>query len=372
MKSDKRSWIQRLKELAWLAVFLLVAGIVVVVSGIAPIEASSGHWPITHWFLKFASTRAVAFHSMGVETPDLDRAGLIELGAASYEMNCRWCHGSPLERRPPVPIGSTPTPPYLPETVERWEPRELFYIVKHGIKFTGMPAWPALQRDDEIWAVVAFLRKLPEMTAESYQTSIEMEDASEDPTPRQLAVRCGVCHRADGSENPSDQVPKLNAQSGDYLAAELRAYKAGQRHSGVMQPIAARLTEADIVRLAEYYSSKPDNVKPTEMPERDTRLDDESATTNAVNAQELIYFGNQRLKIPACAECHGPGESQLHAEYPRLSGQPARFIESQLELFANRQRGGDAQAKIMHPIADKLKAEQRHAIAVWYAALKDD
>ena len=52
--------------------------------------------------------------------------------------------------------------------VSRWNPEELLYLVKHGIKFTGMPAWTALQRDDEVWAVVAFLRALPGMDADDY------------------------------------------------------------------------------------------------------------------------------------------------------------------------------------------------------------
>lgn len=69
----------------------------------------------------------------------------------------------------------TPPPPYLPPKLARWEPDELFYIVKHGIKFAGMPAWPSQQRDDEVWAMVAFLRRFPQLNAEQYWQMVNGE-----------------------------------------------------------------------------------------------------------------------------------------------------------------------------------------------------
>ena len=63
----------------------------------------------------------------------------------------------------------TPPPPELTGRVSRYKAEELFSIVKHGIKFTGMPAWPVQQRDDEVWAVVAFLRRMPEVDAAEYR-----------------------------------------------------------------------------------------------------------------------------------------------------------------------------------------------------------
>jgi Cytochrome C oxidase, cbb3-type, subunit III len=71
----------------------------------------------------------------------------------------------------------TPPPPYLPPRIPKWEPNELFYIVKHGIKFTGMPAWPALDRDDEVWAMVAFLRQFPKLDADEYRRLAQGEAA---------------------------------------------------------------------------------------------------------------------------------------------------------------------------------------------------
>ena len=139
------------------------------ISGIVPIKASSGHWAITAIILDFAKVRSVATHSWGITSPPLDDDLLITRGAGHYENGCLPCHGGPGRVIPPVMAAMTPTPPELRERLSRWRPEELFSIVKHGIKFTGMPAWPAQQRDDEVWAIVAFLRRLPELDASAYQ-----------------------------------------------------------------------------------------------------------------------------------------------------------------------------------------------------------
>ena len=71
----------------------------------------------------------------------------------------------------------TPHPPDLTSTIPGYEPEELFYVVKHGVKFTGMPAWPALQRDDEVWAMVAFLQILPRLNRAAYRELIAARPA---------------------------------------------------------------------------------------------------------------------------------------------------------------------------------------------------
>src|SRR5690606_30483543 len=137
---------------------LALAGFLVAASGIIPIKASSGHWAITEWFLEFSMSRSVATHSLGIKTPPLDDPALILKGAGHYENGCMPCHGSPALPYPRVAWSMTPPPPNLTRSISEWKPKELFYIVKHGVKFTGMPAWPSQVRDDEVWAMVAFLR----------------------------------------------------------------------------------------------------------------------------------------------------------------------------------------------------------------------
>jgi cytochrome c553 len=205
-------------------------GLFVLVSGIMPVKASSGHWEITNWVLSFASRRSVATNSLGISVPRLDDPNLIRLGAAHYESGCQWCHGSPDERRPRVPLAMTPAPPYLPDSVDRWKDRELFYIVKHGIKFTGMPAWPSQVRDEDVWPVVAFLRAFPEIDADQYR-----QLAGRDPEPlarTEFAApalfvgsalqQCIACHGIDGNRQMGELVPQLAGQSQAYLEESLR------------------------------------------------------------------------------------------------------------------------------------------------------
>ena len=155
----QRRWLQ----IAALLAVLAAGGLLVAASGIVPIKASSGHWAITAWFLHFSMRRSVATHTLGLQAPALDAPRLVLKGAGHYETGCRPCHGSPDLPHPRIAQHMTPHPPYLPPRISAWEPDELFYIVKHGVKFTGMPAWPAQQRDDEVWAMVAFLRTLPDL-----------------------------------------------------------------------------------------------------------------------------------------------------------------------------------------------------------------
>ena len=106
------------------------------------------------------------------------------------DFGCRPCHGSPGRQAPRIALAMTPHPPYLPPAIAGWAPDELYYIVKHGVKFTAMPAWPAGRRDDEVWAMVAFLRALPRMDARSYR-----------------ALAFGEA-RNPGSGRPGDQCPR--------------------------------------------------------------------------------------------------------------------------------------------------------------------
>ncbi|HEX2225560.1 MAG TPA: c-type cytochrome [Candidatus Binatia bacterium] len=266
--------VSRLDMKRWglrIAVFLIVAalgGFLFAASGIMSIKASSGHWAVTAWILNFTMRRSVTTHALTIDAPSLDDQALVLKGAGHYETGCRPCHGGPdLPQQPRIAEWMTPHPPNLSQEVPKWDPNELFYIVKHGVKFTGMPAWPAQKRDDEVWAMVAFLLTLPGLTGDDYKRLVQggESQAEGDPpmhdllepqqVPRAVIESCGRCHGLDGSGRGAGAFPKLAGQKPEYFTASMQAYALGRRSSGIMEPIALALSQESTAELARYYAT---------------------------------------------------------------------------------------------------------------------
>jgi mono/diheme cytochrome c family protein len=82
------------------------------------------------------------------------------------------CHSAPGVETSELAKGMYPAPPVLTHTSKQWSPGELFWIIRNGIKMSGMPAWPD-HSDDDIWSIVAFLQKLPGMSEQDYGNLIK-------------------------------------------------------------------------------------------------------------------------------------------------------------------------------------------------------
>ena len=365
-----------LKRLAVAAVVLTVLGALggffVMLSGIVPIKASSGHWAITAAILDAAKRRSVATHTLGMKVPPLDRPGMVIVGAGQYGFACEPCHGSPAVKQPRVAAQMTPRPPDLRDVVLSYAPDELFYIVKHGIKFTGMPAWPSSERDDEVWSMVAFLRELPAMDAARYEELTGRAIAKDDRLPMEdmlgpsAAVRpaitqnCARCHGVDGRGRGPGALPKLAGQRWQYIAGSLEAYAKGDRNSGIMEPVAASLGTDEMAAIARYYAGLgPGTDAP---PAVDRRLIEEG--------REIAERGIPGRLVPACRECHGPG-AERNPNYPRLAGQHADYLAQQLGLFKGDRRGGTEYRKIMLKFAGQLTDDQIKAVAAYYASVRE-
>jgi cytochrome c553 len=338
----------RYVAMAGAAAFVLVLAML---SGVIPIQASSGHWRVTSWVLDLIKRRSVHTYSRSIEVPALDQPALRVRGAAHYERSCRACHGSPAAARPPLVMKMTPHPPFLPERMDRWDDAELFQIVKHGIKFTGMPSWPAPKRNDEIWAVVAFLRQLPRLSADQYWRLAVGEPRHPGASPP-LVDMCAACHGSDG-RGRDGAFPAIAGQNAPYLRRALDAYARGQRHSGMMGPIAAALDPRSRDALVDYYS-------------RLTPATSRSADGDSARGQAIALGGIPERRIPACVECHRPDADQ-NREYPILDGQHAGFLLQQLQLFNEDARGGSDLAAIMRPIALRLTPDERQHVAAYFA-----
>ena len=365
-----------MRALVWVATGALVLA-AVVVSGAVPIGASSGHWAATSWVLDFVKRRSVATRALGVDAaPALDAPALVLAGAAHYERGCSPCHGRPGLRPPVAPARMTPPPPDLQRQAGRWSAAGLFYVVKHGIKFTGMPAWPARDRDDEVWAVVAFVRRLPSMTADGYDRLVFADGgraaaadvvASSGPssgaasaTARLAATACARCHGVEGRGRAEPGFPRLAGQQRAYLRESLRAYADGARHSGIMSPVAASLSEQQTDDLAAYFAGLP--------PVPSLHSSPGSSAAELRQGADIAARGVPDEGVPACLQCHAPRGDDRHPGYPILAGQPRHYLERQLQLLSEGRRGGTSYAHIMRQVASGLSATQRSAVSAHFAA----
>lgn len=86
-----------------------------------------------------------------------------------FDDMCVQCHGAPGKDPSIVGKGLNPPPPWLPGTVQRWTRAELFWIVKNGVKMTGMPAFGPTHSDEDLWLLVAFLQRLPNIKPEEFR-----------------------------------------------------------------------------------------------------------------------------------------------------------------------------------------------------------
>ncbi len=372
------NWKQHLKTIVVFLLIVAVCGAIVVVSGIAPIAASSGHWEITKWFLNFSKKRAVATHSMMIEVPELDIQAKIVQGAGHYEIGCRQCHGSPGKSPPRIVSLMTPKPPDIASVVSKREPQELFYIVKHGIMLTGMPAWPSQERDDEVWSVVAFLLKYPQLSEADYeqlafgdfekQSAQSIGATAEESltVPHEVIETCAGCHGVDGQGRGLGVFPKLAGQNEAYMIGTLIAYQEDRRHSGTMEPVAGRVDEEIIKEVAQYYSQlKPGNSKISSMVTQEKR-------EAIARGQEVATNGIPDQNVPSCADCHPTTRNPYRNAYPTLIGQYADYLELQLNLFNQRKRGGTKSANLMHAVVDHLKPSQMRDVSLYYASLIEE
>jgi mono/diheme cytochrome c family protein len=153
--------------------FLILVGFVAIVAGIAAAVFFFGGFysvagteedpAIVNWTLVRVRQASVVRHANDTPPMSLDDAAVVQEGARAYsERGCVNCHGGPGVNWQKFSEGLRPDPPDLKEIAPERQPRELFWVIKHGIKMTGMPSFGAIEVPDrEIWAIAAFVKKLP-------------------------------------------------------------------------------------------------------------------------------------------------------------------------------------------------------------------
>ncbi|OIN93220.1 MAG: cytochrome c4 [Comamonadaceae bacterium CG1_02_60_18] len=165
---------------------------------------------------------------------------------------------------------------------------------------------------------------------------------------------CIACHGPEGnSVIPVN--PKLAQQHPQYIIKQLIEFKAGKRENAVMNGMAAPLSDADMVNIAYWVSSK-------------------KAAPGAAKDKDLVLLGEKIYRggiadrqIPACAGCHSPNGAGIPAQYPRLSGQHADYAIAQLTAFRDGVRKNSVQ---MTQVAAKLNDREIRAVADYIAGLR--
>lgn len=145
---------------------LLLLGLIFIYSGIYNIAASKGHNPVVRWVLNTIQERSIIVHaSNDTIKPSEDIAS----GIKSFSSMCVMCHDSPIQQRWDPASSMTPKPPELHHAAQEWSISELYWIVEHGIKMTGMPAFGLSHKRNELIEIVSFVDRLPAISADEYR-----------------------------------------------------------------------------------------------------------------------------------------------------------------------------------------------------------
>ncbi|QDM20585.1 cytochrome c [Tardiphaga sp. vice304] len=139
-------------------------------AGAYDMGADAPHWDVTRRVIETIRDRSIAAHSRNIDLPELQDEQRVSKGAGQYAAMCVNCHLAPGIKDSEIRPGLYPQPPNLSE--QRIDPKRAFWVVKHGLKMSGMPAWGVGHDDDTIWSIVAFVTRLPGLSADHYKEMV--------------------------------------------------------------------------------------------------------------------------------------------------------------------------------------------------------
>src|SRR5271156_3047044 len=170
---------------------------------------------------------------------------------------------------------------------------------------------------------------------------------------RRGAVACARCRGFDGASDGSGAFPRLDGQSAQYLAEQLRRFASGDRQNALMQPIAKALKDDEIGAVAQYYA----HVHTVPLPSRPVpaQLRD--------RGKQVAEVGDLSVRVQACESCHGPnGEGEPVSGVPCLGGQYSHYIGVQIQMF----RQGYRKSQQMIVPAHNLSEQDITAVAAYF------
>jgi mono/diheme cytochrome c family protein len=173
-------------RLAWgiivgIIVLVIAAVCAYLYLGYYDVSATKPHWDITEGILEEVREQSVAYHSKTVGPAPPQTPEVLQVGIRHFHEMCRLCHGAPDHPPEEFAKGLNPQPPALgTEDAQDLNDAEMFWIVKNGIKMTGMPAFGPTHKDQEIWGIVMFVRRLPSVTGDEYKKLLETAGVREE------------------------------------------------------------------------------------------------------------------------------------------------------------------------------------------------
>jgi mono/diheme cytochrome c family protein len=264
-----------MKLLALVVVLGAAAVAAVFYFGLYDVSATDQHLAPTYRILDTAMRRSVRQRAAQITVPDLSQPGQIQRGLALYRQHCVQCHGAPGVAPEPFALGMTPAPANLVYTAREWPPADVFWVVKEGIKMTGMPAWKHRMADEDVWAIVSFMRELPRLSPEEYRSrkaerSIAAAPAASTPDAGRgknaiNQYACVTCHEIPGIVGGNAPVgpPLKEIGTRSFIAGVLPNTPENMvrwlRHPQAVNPKSAMpdlgVTERDARDIAAYLST---------------------------------------------------------------------------------------------------------------------
>src|SRR5581483_3519396 len=157
----------------------LIAGIAIVLSGVYNIAADQPHFVPVAWLFKTTSRRSVYFHTVPERPPNLHDRDLVSSGLALFRKNCQGCHGAPGVPADAFGHGLNPQPPQLEVSAADWTDVQLYWIVSHGLKMSGMPGFDERLNERDRWALVAFILQMSLLSPADFKRVAAAADRNE-------------------------------------------------------------------------------------------------------------------------------------------------------------------------------------------------
>ncbi|WP_240434109.1 c-type cytochrome [Achromobacter sp. B7] len=302
---------------AWCVAALAVAGAAVgsavVYFGWYDVSATGPHTMPVYALLDVASTRSVKLRSADIKVPDLDSPQRIRRGDALYRAHCAQCHGGPGQAPEPYALGLNPPPPPLVTSARERPAAEVYWIIRQGIKMTGMPAWQYRMTDEQIWDVVGYLRVLPTLSAQQYR------DAAPPGDP------------ASGAASSASIAP-TEARPSDGRVGEMGA---GEMGVGNMPAGDVRVGEMGVANMPAG-DVRVGDVRVDDMRTGDMRLGDAKAGRDALQ-QYLCVTCHAVPGVPGARHYVGPSLDGM-ADRSRIAGVVPNSPDSMQQWLLDPQR----------------------------------